>query len=178
VKTVERDGILALLLVGALVAILAAALGAALLGCKGENVPGLGPSVRTSHPSQHGKLMRAIDVAGDALQANGLADVALIVDLTVLDGFAFELERADMDVKALWGLNEIVLGTNGVRCKDTIATQDQNPEALVPSGLALAHELAHCAQDVLFMRDPRHEDRHVWDVIVPAVNAALAAEGL
>ena len=171
----QRDGVLVVMLVAALVAILAVAFGVVLMGC-GENVPGIGPSIRSAHPSQHEKLMWAIDVAGDALQREGLVDPALIVDLTVLDGYEFTLERVDEDMGlSVWGLNELVLSGKGLRCHDTIATQGQDPEALVPSGLSLAHELAHCAQAVLLMPDPMHEDRAIWDGVVPAVNAALRA---
>lgn len=177
-KGAQRDGVLVMLLVGALMAILGVAGMAMLLGCKGDDVPGIGPTVRSAHPSQHARLLRAIDVAGDALQTAGLVDPALIVDLTVFDGDSFAVTWEEMDGASLWGHNDLVLGVKGLRCEDAIASRQQDVNDLRPSGLSLAHEMAHCALDVMVRPDSKHEDRAIWDVIVPAVNARLAAEGL
>lgn len=157
-------------------------------GCRGGNIPGVGPVVTTSHPPLVERFFRAIDVIGDELQANGLPDPALAVDMTLLDGESFAIYESsfgdpDLDGVPLWGRNEIAVTHRGIRCLDMIALrngagEDINPDDVRPSQVSAAHELAHCALDIALEPDPGHKDRDVWDRIIPAVNASLAEAGL
>ena len=157
-------------------------------GCRGEGVPGIGPTITTAHRPLVGPFLQALDVIGDELQANGLPDPAPIVDVTILDGESFAIYETgfanpDLDGKPLWGRNEVALTHRGLRCLDTIALrngdgEDIGPDAVRPSQVSSAHEAAHCALDVALQPDPKHRDRDVWDRIVPAINARLAEAGL
>lgn len=147
----------------------------ALIGCGGDQIPGIGPTVKSTHPDQHGRMRDAIHIIGQALRDTGLDDVSPIVDAELLDGYSFD--NGDADPTPLWGHNELALNPRGLRCVETIATRDQSPP-FVFSALSLTHEMTHCSLDVMLSPDPRHEQRDVWDRIVPNINATLAAYGL
>lgn len=170
-----RDWV-AILIVGFLALALIIAGSLLIIGCdRGVDVPGAGPTVTTSHPELHWPFLLAADRVGDSLQADGLVDPALVLDIELIDGDSFQSN----DGMALWGRNRLVFTGHGPRCQIALALRVE-VVLVKPSKTSLAHEAAHCAQDFLFRPDPRHEEEPVWGAggYVERANDALVAEGL
>lgn len=175
--TMQKDEAIVYMLGGSFVVMIVLALGILLFGCfEGDDLPGAGPTITTSHPELVAPFTQAVDVVGDSLQRDLLADPALVLDVTLVDGESF-VSGEVLDGAPLWGRNRLVVTDRGPRCQVTLALRV--PAAAVrPSATSLAHESAHCALDWLLAPDGAHEQRSVWEWAVPRANEALEARGL
>ena len=173
-----RETIATAIIVALLLACVVVGLCALVLGCEGDNIPGTGPTVTTSHPELREPFLRAADIVGDSLQETMLADPALVLDVVLLDGAVFG-DGEQQDGVALWGRNRLVLTGKGPRCEDVIALRVPADEVR-PSNTSLAHEAAHCALDFLLRFDPGHERPEVWGPggAVQVANERLREAGL
>lgn len=171
----QKDLVAAYTLMGIFVVAIGVCIALLITGCDGE-IPGTGPTVTTAHPELRAPFYQAIDVVGDSLQRDMGADPALVLDVTLLDGEGFTSGDV-LDGAPLWGRNQFALTGKGPRCLITLALRVPAPEVL-PSNTSLAHEAAHCALDWQWEPDGMHEQRWVWDWVVPRANEALEADGL
>jgi hypothetical protein len=173
----DNDALVAYGLAAVFLAAISVCLGLVFFGCfEGDDLPGSGPTITTSHPELVTPFVAAVDVVGDSLQRDLLADPALVLDVTLVDGASFNSTDV-LDGAPLWGRNRLVVTGKGPRCQVTLALRVP-PAEVKPSGTSLAHEAAHCALDWLLAPDGAHEQRSVWEWAVPRANEALEVRGL
>jgi hypothetical protein len=149
------------------------------LGCGGsvcETVPGAPPCEDTQ---------RAIAITDDVLAANGFARVGWFAKVSWVHELRLD-DPAEEDGRILLGHTEPELTWDGIYSHATIATRAQP----LISRTSFPHEQVHpsllagCLQGLIcdplsMIRGPHQgHQRPEWDTIVPAITAALAAEGL
>lgn len=126
--------------------------------CRGDVVPGKGPTVTASSAAVRERFLHAIVVAGNAYEARGWANTAALTDLELVEGWSFSDGGRD-----LWGRNRLALTGAGVRCEIDLATKLIPIDVVLPSELATAHEIGHHARGfALGDSDHDHTDRVFW----------------